>query len=255
MHLPASAVTLARTMLWLSRARATGVLCVRCEASSCHMAWVDGAIQAAMSSREGAEHGDLRDRVCTVFRWPNHELRFTSGAAEFGVLCLRDTLPAAALILQGMRLAAARANLALEAGCELAPWGRWLLEAAGERPLLLALQRGSAADPSAADGGDHAASVYRALRAFGALAPRAPARADYTLLLRKRAELRRRVPARELLDFPPGAAVTPAAARIALRKLTSHLHPDCLGPDAPASARALSHEVMQALTVAAASLR
>jgi hypothetical protein len=99
--------------------------------------------------------------------------------------------------------------------------------------------------------------VYRtwcALRAFGAIVTRPETRIHYTLLLRKRAQLRRRANARELLDLPLGAHVSEDAPRRALRRLALHLHPDRLGPDAPESARALSTEVMQALTRAASSL-
>jgi hypothetical protein len=313
MHVPASAVTLARSMLSLSRSRATGVLSVHSDPAVCRFAFVDGALRAAVSNAPQPSLGDvlvrslgcdpqtlaaafedvefrppagawlvergiatrdavsqalreqLRERVRAAFRWPRHELRFDAGAAEVGVYWLREPLATESLVLSGMRAAVStqpsfESELTVHAA-ELTSWGRSLLEVGAasdaERSLVDALQRGAATTDwlAAADSSDKAYRTWCALRAFGAVVTRADTRLHYTLLLRKRAQLRRRANARELLDLPHGACVSKDAPRRALRRLAMHLHPDRLGPDAPESARTLSTEVMQALTRAASLLQ
>ena len=309
MHVSASTVSLARSMAWLSRARATGVLSVRSDFSVCRMALVSGVVRAVTSSVGDARLGELvaeqvgcepqsllaaleqseyrppagawfvqsglasrdavlralreqqRVRVRGMFQRPRHALHFAPGPAEVGVYWLSDPQPSATLILDGMRAAfperaAAEFALPSDQRCELRPWAQVLAEAAtaSERELFAALTRGAPAREVLAAAGscERARQTWHALWAFGALVPQT--RVDYTLLLRKRAQLRRRAGALELLDLQPGAA-SPEAARHALRRLALRLHPDRLGPDAPPSAHALSTEVMQALTRAEASLR
>jgi hypothetical protein len=309
MHLSASTVSLARSMAWLSRSRATGVLSVRSDFTVCRMALVSGVVRAVTSSAGDARLGELvarqigceaqpllaaleqseyrppagawfvqaglasreavlralreqqRVRVQRMFQRSRHALHFAAGRAEVGVYWLSDPQPSAALILDGMRAAIPeRAALDLEPPtdqrCELRPWAQTLAEAASpsERELFAALQRAAAAHEvlAAARSCERAQRTWHALWAFGALVPHS--RVDYALLLRKRAQLRRRAGALELLELQPGAA-SPEAARHALRRLALRLHPDRLGPNAPGSAYALSTEVMQALTRAEASLR
>lgn len=314
MHVPASAVTLARAMCSLSRARATGVLSVRSETFVVRFAFADGVLRAGVSNTERALLGDvlaqqtgadprelaavfdqeefqppagawlvqrglatrdavtaalreqLRELVRVAFRWRRHHLQFDSGSAEVGVYWLRDALPTEALVLSGMRAAvAAHPRFALEPLEserleQLTSWGQRVLAAgaihASERALADALCQGAVGSQVAAAAlrcgrGKH---TLLALRAFGALVSRAEGRADYALMLRKRAQLRRRAGALELLDLAPELYTGSDAARRALRRLALHLHPDVLGAEAPAPLRALSSEVMQALTRAASSL-
>jgi hypothetical protein len=249
MHVPHSAVSLARSMWWLSRARATGVLSVRSDRAVARVAFLEGDITS--SAHE----------VRAMFCWSAHALHFDAGLPAEGVE-RRDSVSCAASILNGM--CAACGAVALDRddtrAFELTPWGRSLLEAAAssedERRFLHVLSQGmsGAHAITAANGGERFEVVWCALRAFGALVPRAQSAIDYALLLRKRAQLRRRAGPRELLDLPPDVSATPAVARGALRRLTRRLHPDRLGPDAPAAAHALTTEVMQALTRAASSL-
>lgn len=312
MHVPASAVTLARSMLSLSRSHATGVLSVRSETALCRFAFADGSLRAAVSNAPLPSLGDvlvqhtdcdprtlaaafehaefqppagawlvargfasreavsralreqLRERVHAAFRWPRHALQFDPGSAEVGVHWLREPLTTESLVLSGMRAAVAdqpgfAPELAVR-GAELTAWGRSLLEGGAtndaEHSLAAALQRGTTAAElmAAAHSCEDVHRTWCALWAFGAIVTRPATRVHYTLLLRKRAQLRRRANARELLDLPPGVHVSEDAPRRALRRLALHLHPDRLGPDAPESARALSTEVMQALTRAATSL-
>jgi hypothetical protein len=89
------------------------------------------------------------------------------------------------------------------------------------------------------------------LRAIGALVDAASEVDGYSLLLRKRRELRMRTSARRLLDLPDTAH--PAQARSAFRRLARKLHPDRFHAGEP-GLLALSNEVMRALGRAEAEL-
>lgn len=90
-----------------------------------------------------------------------------------------------------------------------------------------------------------------ALRAIGALVDAGAEIDGYSLLLRKRSELRMRATSRRLLDLPDGAPA--AQARGAFRRLARKLHPDRFYAGEP-GLLALSHEVMRALASAEAEL-
>jgi len=225
-------------------------------------AWV---VRRGLASRRAvidALHEQLRSQVCSAFPWPRHDLTFVEGPAEVGVYWVPNPPATESLVLDGMRAAVSHqlddthAQVVLRS--QLTAWGHSLLEHGAtddsERALLNALQPGAAIREliAAAHSCERAYHTWSALRAFGAMT--APTRVRYTLLLRKRAELRRRANAHELLDLDPASQVQKDAPRRALRRLALHLHPDRLGPDAPESARVLSTEVMRALTRAAASL-
>lgn len=308
MHVPASAVTLARSLLSLSRSRSSGVLSVRSDTAECRFAIDGGQVRGAVSNwpqpslgdvlvrtagcdaetlaaagdefhppagawvvQRGlatrravidALHEQLRSQVCSVFRWPRHDLTFVEGPAEVGVYWVPDPPATESLVLDGMRAAVSHqvddAHTHIVPRSQLTAWGHSLLQHGAtdesERALLNALQPGAAIREliTAAHSCERAHRTWSALRVFGALT--APTRVRYALLLRKRAELRRRANAHELLDLDPTSHVHKDAPRRALRRLALHLHPDRLGPDAPESARVLSTEVMRALTRAAASL-
>jgi hypothetical protein len=259
MHVPASAVTLARSLLSLSRSRTTGVLSVRSDTALCRFAFDGGTLRAALSNRP---QPSLTEHVCAVFRWMRHDLRFVEGPAELGADWVPDAPATETLVLEGMRAAISSQFAGMREQvlprAELTAWGRNLLERGAttdsERAVLAALQPGAAGSAlvTAAHSCEHAYRTLGALHAFGALS--AQPRVRYTLLLRKRAELKRRANAHELLDLDPRAHVHKDAPRRALRRLALHLHPDQFGPDAPESARVLSTEVMRALTKAAAIL-
>lgn len=90
-----------------------------------------------------------------------------------------------------------------------------------------------------------------ALRAIGALVSANAEVEGYSLLLRKRRELRNRVSSRRLLDLPDDAR--PTLARAAFRGLARKLHPDRFQAGEPALL-ALSNEIMRALSRAEAQL-
>ena len=88
------------------------------------------------------------------------------------------------------------------------------------------------------------------LKMLGAAAPKKGG--SYPLLLRKRRELRRQSPARTLLDLPEGAGGR--EARVALRKLVRHLHPDRFGEGVAPALRRASGEIVTALVDAEARI-
>jgi hypothetical protein len=59
MHRTPCAISFARSLIALSRARRTGVLVARCELDACHIAIVDGVPRAALLLREAEPLGDL----------------------------------------------------------------------------------------------------------------------------------------------------------------------------------------------------
>jgi hypothetical protein len=124
--------------------------------------------------------------------------------------------------------------------------GHWLASQL-ERPVAeAAFSALLAAQPNAEHWAERAA-----LRAIGALVDRNAELDGYSLLLRKRRELRSRVSARRLLDLPEGAP--PSQARLAFRKLVQKLHPDRFHAAQPGLTD-LSNEVMCALVSAEAEL-
>jgi hypothetical protein len=147
-----------------------------------------------------------------------------------GLLSIARELPADVLLAHAGRgaLRTTRLGQSLEAGL-----------AASFAPLL----RGDPAPEQLAE--------RAALRAIGALVDAGAEIDGYSLLLRKRRELRMRATARRLLDLPDGAPA--AQARGAFRRLARKLHPDRFHAGEPALL-ALSNEVMRALASAEAEL-
>lgn len=92
-----------------------------------------------------------------------------------------------------------------------------------------------------------------ALYQLGFVERRRPDRASYSLLLRKRNQIRKEAGPHALLDIPLGAP--PRQARRALWRLAGKLHPDRFGPNAPSFLVHASGEVMGALIRAEAQLR
>lgn len=124
-----------------------------------------------------------------------------------------------------------------------------------EAAMVTLLRRGTslAVLRAAVKGSPRALRTLAALHALSAVAGRNARDASYSLLVKKRRQLRADEGPHALLEIPIGAR--PMQARRALRRLARQLHPDCLGPDAPAALRVASDEVMRALIHAESQVR
>jgi len=309
------AVSLARALLSLSRARQTGVLHVATELGGCWLALVGGVPRAASALpglddtlgdalvREGAldpaAHHEalqrsertygpvgywlvdaglvgrpalelalrrqLRDRVLHVFACQSLDYRFEPGAPAPEVPLIEEPVGTADLVLAAMR-------------AQVATWTRARLLATVEPGELRATALGSMLAREAALWPEEAAvaallahgttlervlevtrGALRALRLLAAMTllsaiTTGPTRDQrFSLLVRKREQLRHCASPRALLDLPSDAA--PAEARRALRRLARSLHPDAFGPHVPEAVRRASSEVLGALIDAEHELR
>lgn len=213
--------------------------------------WLVSVGAASERSVRSALTHQLSRRVESVLRWRGAELLLTTSAPPL-LEGLHVSAPLAVSVHAGLvRIASelpadvlrARAGSAALRPTTLGQWlGARLGSASGERAfgLLLAAQPGPALLAERA-----------ALRAIGALVEQNAELDGYSLLLRKRRELRGRASARRLLDLPEGAH--PSQARIAFRKLARKLHPDRFHAAQPGLTD-LSNEVMCALVSAEAEL-
>ena len=226
---------------------------------------VGGWLVASGSARpEAVAHAlreQLRERVRALFRWDAVEFQFVAGSADVGVPNVPDAVRAADLVLSAMRDAlAAEPLLQLrrflgDGLLVLTPLGEALLDHAALWPdevaMLPTLRAGAAVDAllSIARGSPRALRLLAALRYLRAASSPSASPETYTLLLRKTRELRRTTDAGTLLELAGGA--NGAAARRSLRRFAGALHPDRLGPDAPAALRQASSDVVGALARAA----
>jgi hypothetical protein len=141
---------------------------------------------------------------------------------------------------------------------ELTALGEALVERARLWPEELAmvalLRRGATVDAllGAVGPGIRAVRTLFALKLLHAIAPPSPGDRSYRLLLRKTGEIRRDEDAHVLLDLPPGA--TAGAARRALRRLASEIHPDRFSDSMSPDLRRLSADVLAALVRAQANV-
>jgi hypothetical protein len=216
-------------------------------------------IERGFASRPAVEvalRRQLRERVVRLFSRENIEYRFEAGAAAQDIVRLTEPIATVDLVLAGMRACLRSWPAQRALGCvrsqalELNATGRAFMRAAlwpDEAVLIGLLARGTTLEALRRASGES----VRALRLLAALAllsaVRAPATREtsYTLLVRKRGQLRQGDHAHALLDLPLDAA--PADARRALRRLACRVHPDALGPSASDALRRASSEIMSAL--------
>jgi hypothetical protein len=209
-------------------------------------AWLVSVGAASEPAVRAALELQLVARVGVLLRWRGAELflRSTSGelAAGFpvavdlvpclyaGLLSIAHELPSSVLVARAGRGALRATRL-----------GRGLEMRLGTSfvPLL-------GKDPA-----PECLAHRAALRAIGALVDAGAEVDGYSLLLRKRRELRTCVSARRLLDLPDTAH--PGQARGAFRRLAQKLHPDRFHAGEP-GLLAVSNEVMRALAGAEAEL-
>jgi hypothetical protein len=308
------AISLARALLSLSRARQTGVLHVESELGGCRLSIVDGVPRAARGLtfedplgdalvREGeldphahrvalreseSAHGpvgrwlldaglvsrpalelalrrQLRDRVLRVFACHGLDYRFEPGEPEPGAPLIEEPMCTADLVLAALRAQVAgwptpRLARVIETGAlRLNALGRMLAREAAlwpeEAAALALLAEGATLERvlQTTHGSERALRLLAALSLLDAVTSEPTPSQRFSLLLRKREQLRRAESARNLLDLP--RAATPAQARRALRKLARSVHPDALGPHASEDLRRASTEVMEALIDAEHELR
>ena len=314
MECPTAAVSFARALLALARARASGVLRAQTELGRAELVLecgvvcgatavpgadrmlgdvllAGGALDARAHSNAVAELGEaqvpvgawlvgrglatrpavdaalrqqLRERVLRLFDCAWLDYGFERALDGGRPACIDERPATADLVLCALR---ARARDWSVARCASAiPPGPLCLNALGRELERAALWPEEAVAMALLARGTTLAGLCRAthgsLRALrltavlGLLSALGEARANarpYTLLLRKRGQVRARLGAYVLLDLPPGAA--PHQARRALHKLAARMHPDTLGPSAPDALRRASNEVLRALLEAERALR
>lgn len=219
--------------------------------------WLVEVGAASSEDVQQALDAQLYDRVAALLRWPSPSFSFSPDLLRSDNTTLRGELVVA--VWAGM-VAIAR-QLTTEGRVGLAGTSRLRLTRAGES-IVSALVRAhhihagdalswlepTKANP-AAGGAASERAVLRALH--GALDARVDSE-SYSLLLRKQREVRRMATPATLLDLP--ASSDAAAAKRALRRLATKLHPDRFAATEP-RLRGVSSEVLRALLDAEATLR
>jgi hypothetical protein len=227
-------------------------------------AWLLAEQLATRGAVLHALRAQLRGRMLSLLSC--RELSFAQAdAAGEGVPAVEEPPPIADVLLSCLRTLA-RAELAgplVRSGeLKLSAMGRTLLEQAAlwpeEDAVAALLLRGATRGAIDALCRSHARAhgLLMLLEGLGGFAGAAHVRSDrssYSLLLRKRNQIRQGDSPYRLLDLPPGA--TPMEARKALRQFALQLHPDALGPDVPDTMRKASGEIMGALIDAERALR
>ncbi len=221
-------------------------------------------VESGAARPEAVAHAlreQLRERVRALFRWQAVEFQFVAGAAEIGVPTVPDAVRAGDLVLSAMRDALAQEPLLAlrrflgDGLLVLTPLGEALLDHAAlwpdEAAMLPTLRSGAAVDAllSIARGSPRALRLLAALRYLRAASSPGASADTYALLLRKTREVRRAADAGTLLELAGDA--DGSAARRSLRRFAGALHPDRLGPDAPAALRRVSSDLVGALALAA----
>lgn len=215
-------------------------------------------VRTGRASRGAVEHAlrkQMRSRLRTLFEWERPRLGFRSTEAMRADV----TVPVAEAVLDALRHSPTPREEYRPLPGEvltLTSFGRDLLRGAPLRPeeaavaALLEVNATMDTIASAVHGHARAMRFASVLRRIGAAEPTS-ASGSYSLLLRKRQELRRSTDARTLLGIAPGS--TKQEARRALRRLARDLHPDRFS-QAEAGARELSAEVLKALVRAEAEI-
>jgi len=229
-------------------------------------AWLLAHGVASQPAIERALRDQLSARLLTACRWRDVSHAFVPGIADIGVPWLPEPVDVSELAVSAVRASIdpltldSWINTRAQTRMVLSAFGRALLHMDVElfalgpqlRTLLVqgtSLQRLAQACGTRTDELRSIAALY----ALSAIVPASARPNQYSILLRKRAQLRRCANARELLEV--GRDARAHDVRRALRRLAKHVHPDALGPLAPASLREASGELMRALVQAEQELR
>jgi hypothetical protein len=207
----------------------------------------------------------LRHRAAALFQWGVIELRFEPGDPAFDVPLLEEPMPAAELVLAGLRGAVDLVPVHLlrrrigDGMLKLTGFGEMLVAEAPLHPeeaaMVSGLRRGAPAADLISLGGGRMRAVrsLAGLCMIGAAEPPSPGRASYGLLLKKRNQLRNAASPEALLEVDRYDDTR--AARASLRRLAREIHPDKFKGGAPEVMERLSGEVLTALLDAEARLR
>lgn len=225
-------------------------------------------VDRGLATRPAVEHAlrrQLHARILEIFRSRGIEYTFSEGAADVGVPWVSEPVATPDLVLSALRRAMSttegerRVAQLGDRKLELTSLGQVLLcEAAlwpDEAAMAALLRRGSDAPriESVTGGSPRVTATLAALVLLSGVRPDEAEPERYQTLLRKRRQVLTGASPAELLDLPARARASDA--RRALRKLARTLHPDALGPSAPAAVRAASTDLMAALARAEERLR
>lgn len=238
---------------------------VRGEAQSPVGEWLIEMGAASRAAVESALLEQHRSRLQRLFCWRKLDYRFDEGNARIGMPLISDPVPIVQLIFDLFRQIVDRDRTVqcddenTDCVLHLTEIGRFLLDglelSQEESPLRTLTERGcrKRAIYREIGGSERAILTLRTLRLLGAIVAKPDYSAPYSLLLRKRQQLRNSASPRVLLDLPAGASLS--QARKALRKLARQLHPDRFGPDASPALHHASQQVMTALCCAEKDIR
>ena len=263
MHALRGAATLCRMLVGLDRAGASGALHVHAAGRAAIIALRDGHVVGASVDRQVASSPQqLIGCVWKACLWDGRAFRFDHGEGFAESWMLPEPVRARTLALtimravamgmrvEGIRIELGNAQLRLTEAGEAFVGGADLGPA--EQAAVLWLRGGMLPQEIAGLPGC-GLRPYRfvwVLKMLGAAAPKR--RGSYPLLLRKRREVRRQSTAHRLLDLPEGAGGR--EARLALRKLIRHLHPDRFGEGVAPALQRVSGEIVTALVDAEARI-
>jgi hypothetical protein len=254
---------LCRVLLGLDRAEATGTLLLQGQGRSATVSLEEGHLVGANIDRRVASSAQqLLESIAHACKWNDLVLRFAQTSTTTTWWKLGEPIAARALALECIRVVVSRvdhstmqADLGSRFYC-LTESGEALLRGAAlcreESAVVFWLRRGvDAEDVATLPGcGLRGYRFLFMLKLLGGAAPKQGG--SYPLLLRKRREMRRQAPPRELLDLPKEARS--GDARRALRKLVRDLHPDRFSEGVPLALRRASSEIVTALIDAQAAL-
>lgn len=232
MEASADAAALSRSLYAMARARVTGVMSITAAERRCQLLFAAGYVRAVMGhgTESATDSARVGERLSEVLRWRVMRYRLEAGATagegdDAAPKAMAELLLRAATL--GMPKHAPQSSDKLVATA----FGRALTRA-----------------------GVELASCRQAASWIAALVQDKPEnRRAYGLLVRKREQLRRCVSPRELLELEPEAHAS--EARRALRRLAASVHPDALGPGAPALLQGMSSQVFCELVRAENALR
>lgn len=238
---------------------------IKGEAESPVGKWLIESGAAPRTAVESALLEQHRSRLRNLFLWIDLDYQFVEGSTEVGLPLVTDPEPIGQLIFDFFRqIISSDPTFQFDEDNRYIHWriteiGKVLLRVVAlsreESLIVTLLERGCRIDAVYREivGSERAMLTLRTLRLLGAIVEKHDDLSPYSLLLRKRRQVRNSASPAALLDLPKGASLS--QARKALRRLAWQLHPDRFGPDASPALHQASHQVMAALCSAENDLR